>query len=224
MIADARNAAVEKSLLWDWLAGHSLARGSPLPVPEHGGMRVDTASPKECRRYVFAGPEPGIKELAASIQTPRTFIKMCGPGERLLAMAPAGWSLQPRGYLMTHRAVSRPPAPLPPGYRLEVSTQGASFAATIFAKDETIAASGYAAEYGRAFVFDRISTHPEHRRRGLGKALMSALGAMQTSARTTQVLVATEEGRALYSSIGWAVVSIYSTIVIPDPDEPAAPL
>jgi GNAT superfamily N-acetyltransferase len=179
-------------------------------------MRVDTASPNEFRRYVFAGPDPGIRELAASIRTPRTFIKMCGPGDQLLAMAPAGWELQPCGYLMTHDAGFEPAVSLPPGYRLEVSSQGGCFSATCFSEDDTIAASGNAAGHGRAFVFDRISTHPEHRRRGLGKALMFALGAMRTSAHTVRVLVATEEGRTLYSSIGWDVVSAFSTIVIPD--------
>jgi GNAT superfamily N-acetyltransferase len=208
--------AIEPWLLWDWLGGRSVARGLPLPVPDCGGMRVDTASPTEMRRYVFAGPAPGIRDLAASIRTPGTFIKMCGPGDLLLAMAPAGWRLEPRGYLMTQAGAPEPTASLPAGYRLDVSRQGEACAATIFSEDGTIAASGYAAEHGRAFVFDRIITHPEHRRRGLGKTLMSALGAMQASASTTRVLVATEEGRALYSSIGWTVTSIYSTIVLPD--------
>jgi GNAT superfamily N-acetyltransferase len=214
--------AVEPWLLWDWLGGRSVARGSPLPVPDRGGMRVDTASPTELCRYVFAGPAPGIRELAASIRTPGTFIKMCGPGELLLSMAPAGWRLEPRGYLMTHDGAPAPSASLPPGYRIDVSRQGPAFAATIFSEDGTIAASGFAAEHGRAFVFDRIITHPAHRRRGLGKALMSALGARQRSANTTRVLVATEEGRALYSSIGWTVASVYSTIVLPDQDAGSA--
>jgi GNAT superfamily N-acetyltransferase len=179
-------------------------------------MRVDTASPTEMCRYVFAGPAPGIRELSASIRTPGTFIKMCGPGDLLLAMAPAGWRLEPRGYLMTHAGAPEPAASVPAGYRIELSRQGPALAATIFSEDGTIAASGYAAQHGGAFVFDRIGTQPAHRRRGLGKALMSALGAMQISSSTTRVLVATEEGRALYSSIGWTVTSIYSTIVLPD--------
>lgn len=209
-------ASVEPWLLWEWLAGRSVARGSPSPVPDHGGMRVDTASADELRRYVFSGAEPGIRELAASIRTPRIFIKACVAGDRLLAMAPAGWELQPCGYFMTQRTAFEPNVSLPPGYRLDVSRDGSCFAATIFSEDDTLAASGRAAEHGRAFVFDRIRTHPEHRRRGLGKALMFALGAMRTSGHARKVLVATEAGRALYASIGWDVVSLYSTIVIPD--------
>lgn len=207
---------VDPALLWDWLCARSVARALPLPVRDLGGMRVDTNSAAEIRRHVFAGPVPAIEALAASIRTPRHFIKMCGPGAQLLAMAPPGWQLQPPGYLMTQAAANRPAASVPPSYRLEVSKQGPTIAAAIFAQDGSLAASGYAAAHGRAFVFDRIQTHPGHRRRGLGRALMTALGNMQTSADTTTVLVATEEGRALYETLGWTTVSAYSTIVIPD--------
>jgi len=210
------NIMLEPWLLWDWLAGRSVARGLSLPVPDRGGMRVDTDSPDEFRRYVFAGPEPGITEVAELVRTPRIFIKMCGPGDQLLAMVPTGWKLQPYGYLMTQSAVCGPAVSPPPGYRLHVSSYGRCFTATILAEDDTVAASGHAAEHGRAFVFDRISTHPEHRRRGLGKTLMAALGAMRTSAHANNVLVATAQGRALYESIGWKMISVFSTIVIPD--------
>jgi GNAT superfamily N-acetyltransferase len=206
---------VEPSLLWDWLSARSVARGLPSPVPDHGGMRVDTASPDEIRRHVFAGAAPGISELAASIRTPRIFIKMCGPGDRLLAMASPAWRLQPRGYLMAQAPVPRPELALPPDYRMEVSRLGSTIKASVIAKDGSLAARGYAAEHGRAFVFDRINTHPAHRRRGLGRALMAVLGGMQLSAGATRVLVATEEGRALYSTLGWTLLSDYSTIVIP---------
>jgi len=214
---------VEPSLLWDWLSARSVARGLPLPVPDHGGMRVDTASTEEIRRHVFAGPAPGIRELAASIRTPRTFIKMCGPGDLLLAMAPAEWRMQPPGYLMTQTATAPLEVPLAPEYRIEVSRQGRITTANIFSRDGALAASGHAAAYGSAFVFDRIHTHPAHRRRGLGRALMAALERAQESTDTTRVLVATEEGRALYSALGWRLVTVYSTIMIPDrPDHAPA--
>jgi GNAT superfamily N-acetyltransferase len=216
---DAGTVLAERELLWHWQAGHSLARGSPLPVPDRGGMRVDTASPDEFQRFVFPGPDPRIRDIAASVLVPRTFIKMCGPGDRLRAMAPAGWLLQPAAYLMTQGGADDPPVRLPPGYRLELSEQGPRFTAMIFSEDQSLAASGHAAEFGSAFVFDRISTNPAHRRRGLGGALMSSLGAMRTSSGARRVLVATEDGRALYSSLGWTVISLFSTIVLPEPGQ-----
>jgi hypothetical protein len=51
-------------------------------------MRVDTGLPNEIRRYVFAGPGPGLQELASSIRETRTFIKMCGSDDELLALVP----------------------------------------------------------------------------------------------------------------------------------------
>lgn len=206
----------EPELLWGWLAARSIARGLPLPVPSHGGMRVATGSPEEICRYVFAGPEPGLAALAASIKAARTFLKMCGPGEELLALAPPGWQLQPAGYLMTHTG-SRVLAPaLARGYRLEMHLQGQVFTARVVAEDGVVAASGHAVEHGRVFVYDRIVTHAAHRRRGLGRAIMAALGARQRSASARRVLVATEDGRALYETLGWDVSTPYSTIMIPD--------
>jgi GNAT superfamily N-acetyltransferase len=216
VISEPKSFAVEPELLWGWLAARSIARGLPLPVPEHGGMRVDTGMPNELRRYVFAGPGPGLQELASLTHPPRTFIKMCGASDQLLRLIPAKWQLQPSGYLMTHagaRDALQAPAP---GYQIEVEQQGLVISARGYAQDGSIAASGYAAEHGGIFVFDRIATHAAHRRRGLGRAIMSALGSMQRANTAQRVLVATEEGRALYSTLGWKVRSAYSTIAIPD--------
>ncbi|MDN4038409.1 GNAT family N-acetyltransferase [Massilia sp. YIM B02443] len=215
MTGQFESAQASPELLWGWLAARSVARGLPLPVPAHGGMRVDTGRPDEASRHVFAGPDPRIGELAAAIRTPRHFIKMCGPGERLLSLAPAGWELQPRAYLMTQDVFRQPPLALDPAYRLALARQGGAIAVSIHADDGRIAASGYAAEHGGAFVFDRIAVDPGHRRRGLGRALMAALGAEQRSPQATRVLVASDDGRALYSTLGWSVRCAYSTIVIP---------
>ena len=115
---------VGAELLAGWLAARSIARGLPLPVPERGGLRVDTGSAIEVRRYVFAGPSPEIRELAMSITTPRIFIKMLGSAERLLELVAPMWQLQPGAYVMIHdgRADARPALSL--GYRLELATEG----------------------------------------------------------------------------------------------------
>ena len=215
MTGQFESAHAFPELLWGWLAARSVARGLPLPVPAHGGMRVDTARPDEASRHVFAGPDPRIAEVAASIRAPRHVIKMCGPGERLLSLAPAGWQLQPRAYLMTQDVLQQPALVLDPAYRLVRARESGAIAVTIHADDGEIAASGHAAEHGGAFVFDRIAVDPAHRRRGLGRALMAALGAEQRSPQATRVLVASDDGRALYGTLGWTVRCAYSTIVIP---------
>ena len=205
---------VEPELIGGWVAARSIARGLPAPVLDHGGLRVDTGLPGETRRYVFAGPAHGIRALAESIDEPHIPIKICGTGDQLLALVPRRWELQPAAYFMTRDGAGEA-APIPAsGYRLEFSIENQATAARIVAEDGSVAASGYAAEHGGVFIYDRISTDAAHRRRGLGKALMAALGATQRDAASRQLLVATEEGRALYVTLGWRVLAPYSTVLI----------
>jgi GNAT superfamily N-acetyltransferase len=205
---------VEPALLAAWVHGRSIARGLPQPIPDHGGLRVDTGLPAEARRYVFPGPLPCIREIALSNLEPGTFIKMCGPSEELLNLVQPCWVLQPRGYFMTYDGAYES-VPIPPaGYRLEVFINNAVSVARILTEGGSLAASGYAAEYDGVFVFDRIKTEVTHRRLGLGRILMAALGAMQKSSAARRVLVATEDGHRLYSKLGWTTVSHYSTVAI----------
>lgn len=204
-----------RELLAGWLCARSIARGLPLPVPDSGGLRVDTGSALEARRYVFAGPAPEIRELAMSITTPRIFIKMLGPAERLLELVPPAWQLQPGGYVMIHDGRPDVPLALAAGYRVELTAEGYVTVARIFTVDGDLAASGYAAEYGGTFIFDRIIVEEAHQRRGLGRAMMAALGSAQRSLAARRVLVATDVGRALYSTFGWTVTSPLSTVLIP---------
>lgn len=206
-----------QQLLWDWLAARSLARGLPPPVPDHGGMRVDTGAPDEIRRHVFAAPVPGLRTLAASIREPGILLKLCGSTDALLALAPPGWTAHAHGWLMTHAGRLDAAPALPPGYRLVLSVDGPVASARILAPDGSLAAAGHAAGHGSAFVFDRIATAPAHRRRGLASALMAALGATRRAPGSTGVLVATEEGRALYAALGWSVLSPYATIAFAAP-------
>ena len=74
-----------------------------------------------------------------------------------------------------------------------------------------LAASGYAAETEHIFIYDRIVTAPEHQRRGLGRLLMATLHEAKLDAAKPERLVATEEGRALYESLGWRTLSVFST-------------
>ena len=75
--------------------------------------------------------------------------------------------------------------------------------------------AAYAAETARAFVYDRIATSPQHRRRGLGRSLMVALHGSRRDAALPERLTATEDSRALYESLGWEVLSPYLTAYIP---------
>ncbi|WP_431261327.1 GNAT family N-acetyltransferase [Roseateles chitinivorans] len=78
----------------------------------------------------------------------------------------------------------------------------------IVAESGELAASGQAAIDGAFATFDQIVTVEAHRRRGLGRLVMSALSNAARDAGARQgVLVATEAGAALYKTLGWALVS-----------------
>jgi GNAT superfamily N-acetyltransferase len=109
-------------------------------------------------------------------------------------------------------AARHPAAPtLPDGYVLEVDRRGPVVAARVRSATGAQAASGHAAETCDAFVYDRIVTAPEHRRRGLATAVMAALHGARQREAAPQFLVATEAGRALYAALGWRTLSLYAT-------------
>jgi hypothetical protein len=91
--------------------------------------------------------------------------------------------------------------PLPIGYRMEFHQAGPVTRACIIAPDGDLAASGCAAETADVFIYDRIETAQEHRRKGLGVAVMNALGAARKSLVSPQLLVATGDGRNLVRTL-----------------------
>lgn len=209
------SSAVDPGLLRNWLSARSKSRGLPQPVADHGGLRVDTGSEAEIARYVFAAAGDGLRQLADEIDRPRIFLKVCATREALLSLLPGRWQPVPGGYLMIKDDPDVRPVPVPDGFRLEVETSAERIGVRITAADGQLAASGYAAEFGGVFAYDRIRTEAPYRRIGLGTVVMTTLGAARPASAVHQVLVATEEGHALYSTLGWSVRSPYSTAVIP---------
>lgn len=188
-----------------------MARGLPQPVEDFGGFRVDTNRPTELRRWVFGSVVAGISELGNSIPEPRHFLKLCGTSGDLATALPAHWIVSDTGCFMESEAAPDPEVLLAPGYCLRVSHQGAAHKAEIRTEGGELAANGYAAETANAFVYDRIETAAGHRRRGLGRAIVAALGACRTSRNARQLLVATPEGEQLYLTMGWRRLSPYAT-------------
>ena len=205
--------SVDPMILNAWLSARSVARGLPMPVPEYGGFRVDTNSGAEIARWVFPTVGAGIEELARTITEPRYFLKLCGAADELRATLPKVWELHPTSYFM--RARDKPPArPLHNRYTIEVKRVGAVIEARITSETGALAARGYAAEAPGVFIYDRIVTEPEHRRQGLGHVLMRALHDTRRQPDNPELLVATKDGRALYSTLGWEIISPYSTASI----------
>ncbi|WP_457309420.1 GNAT family N-acetyltransferase [Sphingomonas sp. UYAg733] len=107
---------------------------------------------------------------------------------------------------------------LPPGYRIEIDASGPIIEVRILADSGDLAASGFAAEWDGVFVYDRIITDAAHRRLGLGRIVMAALSGERRSRHSRQILVATDEGRALYMALGWTVQMPFSSAGLPDDD------
>ncbi len=204
---------VDSGLIAAWLHARSRARGLPLPVADRGGWRVDTGSDVETCRHVFAEAGPGLCATGEAIDTPRIFIKLAGPPQTLLANLPPRWRIDMVSGVMAGPGVTLA-APLPDGYRIEVEASDTVVAVCVTA-DCSIAASGRAARHDGVFIYDQIATAAEHRRRGLGRAVMAALGEHRRPGER-ELLTATAGGAALYATLGWTMVSPWSTAVVAD--------
>jgi hypothetical protein len=208
---------IDARLVENWLRARSLVRKLPQPILDHGGLRVETGSPKEIRRYIFTHAVDGLRELGGTIEIPRILLKFCGAQDEMSELLPARWQFQSPRYLMVRDR--NPPTRIAPpvAYRLEISREGPTRSGHILTRDGHVVASGYAAEYAGVFIYDRIVTNPLHRRRGLATALIGALEATRTSRATREILAATPDGRALYAALGWSLYSPYTTAFIPAP-------
>lgn len=210
------SSSVDPDLVFAWQAAHSLARGSPPPVHDRGGFRVDTGSEKEVTRWVFLRPCDGLRAIAQEITAPRHYLKLCGTDEELRSALPERWEVQPINYFMIAAAPVVDAKPLPNGYAMQVDRAGPVTQARIIAPDGEVAASGCAAETAEVFIYDRIETAQHHRRKGLGVAVMRALGDARKSLAGPQLLVATEDGRNLYATLGWTVLAPLAAATIVD--------
>jgi GNAT superfamily N-acetyltransferase len=203
-----------RDVVASWVAGWALSREVGPPTPAYGGLRVDVGLPDQKARYVFAEASPGVGEASRAIQEPNVFLKVCAPPELVQPLLGPGWHIKPISFMMTTTNLEPAETPLSADYHLEDRQVMAGHVANILTDDGDLAASGRVFLVGETAVFDRIETHPAHRRRGLGRTVMNELGrlARQTGA-SMGALVATADGHALYSAMGWRLHALYTTAV-----------
>lgn len=210
------STAVDLALLERWLCGWSLARGAPLPRREGGALVVEVGEPDQLRRHVYASADAAFREWVAQISAPRIHVKAAVDAPTMRAALAPHWQLGEPRYLMRCAAPMLPSRDLPPGFTLLTTREHGALVIHVCDPAGEPAASGRVVLRNGTAVFDRIDTLAPYRRRGLASALMLALDALAVDACVAErLLVATEAGRALYASLGWEVVSPYSSALIP---------
>lgn len=208
---------VSTDLLEKWLKAWSLSRNLPLPIQYTSGFKVEVGDEKQKERYVFSEPDENFLKLSRTLEEPWVYLKVCTAPDHFLKSIPNTWELQPQGYMMScHHPMNISNPNLPDGYRLEKASNHSVFTIRIIAEDEEQAAIGRVVLVDGLAVYDRIVTEKGYRRKGLGSFLMKELEKLALSRGVSNnLLVATEEGKLLYESLGWEVYSLYTSIVIP---------
>ncbi|MFJ6893262.1 GNAT family N-acetyltransferase [Streptomyces hokutonensis] len=206
---------IESRLIRRWLDGWTVARSLPEaePVESAGdGLRSKCDQPgREVEVFALrADEEPeSLSRLAAAVaaerQTTWLTVPTLRPGAVESVLVAAGLELLRRSeWFMTTDLAEHPRHEIATPYECEVRTQGPVTVVTLHGPSGEVAARGTIAVVGADAIADRIETDAAHRRRGLGRAMMSALAeaAVSQGARTG-LLIASEEGQRLYSSLGW---------------------
>jgi GNAT superfamily N-acetyltransferase len=202
LVADAHLLAV-------WLTGWCRARGAPSPTPAYGGLHVAVGLPEQKARLVFASASAGLSEASEAIREPHIFLKACAAPASMAACLAPGWVMQAPGFLMEQPILG---TMIDDGPSLR--REAAELLKAEVIRNGTVAAHGTVVLVDGFAIFDRINTHEDYRRQGLGRIIMTRLGAAAHKAGARHgLLVATVEGRALYEALGWRLHSLYSTAV-----------
>jgi GNAT superfamily N-acetyltransferase len=103
------------------------------------------------------------------------------------------------------------PVPLPSGFSPRWIVDGPR-ATYCVDQDGRLAAEGTAGVLGADAVFDAVETSPDHRRRGLGRHIMSTLTTWACGhGATTGLLAASNDGVRLYTALDWdATLAMWS--------------
>lgn len=200
-----------------WLKGWSAARGLPAPARENGVLFVNVGWPHQAMRYVFPRPTDKLRYLAETIVDPWVFLKVCAKPAIVNELLPSRWVIQAPAFMMTcYDTMTSSRTALPKGYILDINKEAAVPVVRILTPGHVEAAIGRVVFVDHFAIYDRIETHPDHRRNGLGSIVMKTLEALGIGHGIKKgVLVATVEGKALYEKLGWEVYTPYTTAVIP---------
>ena len=193
-------------LIERWSEGWAVSRGTAAPVATGWGLRIEVGAPNQLRRHVLLDPqESGVRELVASISEPHTWIKSYVEPAELAPWLSEEWTEDSPGWLMA-TDVAPAAVTVPDGYAVTSEVDGGVTYIRVLTADGSVAARGQYGHVGEYGTVDKISTEPDHQRRGLGSVVMHSLAnAAYEAGASASVLGATIEGRALYEALGWKV-------------------
>ncbi|GAA2112238.1 hypothetical protein GCM10009841_35750 [Microlunatus panaciterrae] len=200
-----------------WQAGWSLSQGWTSMTEDDGVLSVAIGS--DAVEHVVVDADGHRERVLRAARLARTgtgpgwvTVVTRQPGSMAGVLQDLGLRIEQHPeWLMTIDLLDQAPAAPPPGCRVSTETEagdptGILIAASAVVESATVAV-GQLAVIGRDAIADRIETRPQHRRRGLASAVMSALVDSARGAGAKRgILVASTEGRDLYLSLGWRIV------------------
>lgn len=209
--------AVSHDIIEKWLRAWTLSRELPLPTKFLSGYKVDVGYEKQKARYVFTELNDDFIRLAETISEPWIFLKVCSSPEEAQNSISDKWIVQPQGYMMSCKSpMNIPEVRLPDDYEIEFYNYNVTTVMKVITKNGDLASIGRVVIVDDLAVYDRIITEVNHQRKGLATFLVMELEKIALSKNIHRnFLVATEEGKLLYRSLGWEVCSPYSSFVIP---------
>jgi GNAT superfamily N-acetyltransferase len=210
-------AEADPALVAIWAQGWALTREVAPPVAVPGGWRIEVGLPDQRRRFIYPHAGEAVAARSEAVDQPFELIKVATSADKVEPLLGKAWAIGAPGYMMTCTPVATAAFHHASDYRLVLEAVADHVTvATIRSTAGELAASGRVGLVGDVAIYDRIRVQDAHQRRGLGRALMMALGEVANRARASRwVLVATPEGRALYETLGWAVHTPYTTAFIP---------
>jgi len=201
-----------------WTRGWAVAREVPsVPVWENGGLKTEVGWADQKTRYVFPYFNDDFVQLMKVIKEPWVSLKTYADPEDVKRVLQHRWVIQQVGYMMTYTGL---PAIIKPELQKEYILDITEKESVIIVKVVTL--NGEQASIGRTaiindyVIYDRVETNALHQRKGLASVVMRTLEAIAASrGKTKGILVATDQGKKLYETLGWKLHSLYTSVVIP---------
>ncbi|EMD29519.1 GNAT family N-acetyltransferase [Amycolatopsis azurea] len=199
-------------LIRRWQAGWGVSQGFRPAEQARGGLHVLLERPDRHREIIAMDPDDdpdSLRSLAGEVAAASRPTWLTVPTNRPEAVETiardAGLELRDeRESLMSSHLHQHPRRSAPPPYTCITTVDGPVVETVVRHPRSGVAARGTMAVVGSDAIADRIETVPDHRRRGLGRVVMSSLSE-HAAARgaTTGILIATADGQQLYSALGW---------------------